>query len=151
MEHLWQSLEQIEDINDRIRLIYEDIQSGKNKFKDITLENSYKLFKLLGGNTSDVEVTSNWAIEYTYEEYIDENGLEFDAGEAAQWDLEGMSIERADETGHYYQTGLFIIVGPGNIKLPFEFDFCEGYVDALIGNPYDTDEDGNTHGIYYYN
>ena len=28
MEDLWQSLEQIEDINDRIRLIYDDVQLG---------------------------------------------------------------------------------------------------------------------------
>jgi hypothetical protein len=30
MEDLWQSLEQIEDINDRIRLIYDDVLSGRN-------------------------------------------------------------------------------------------------------------------------
>ena len=151
MEDLWQSLEQIEDINDRIRLIYDDVQSGRNKFKEISIENPFKLFTLLGGDTCDVEATDNWAFEYKYEEYINENGLDFDAKEAAKWDLEEMSIERADETGYYYQTGLYHLIGPDNIKLPFEFEFCEGDVDMLIGNPYNTEEDGNTHGIYYYN
>ena len=35
MEDLWQSLEQIEDINDRIRLIYDDVKTGRNKFKEL--------------------------------------------------------------------------------------------------------------------
>lgn len=75
MEKLWQTIEQIEDINDRIRLIYDDIQSGRNKFKGISIKNSFKLFTFLGGDTCDVEATDNWAFEYKYEEYINENGL----------------------------------------------------------------------------
>jgi hypothetical protein len=42
---------------------------------------------------------------------------------------------------------LYILSGAGDIQLPFEFDFCEGLIDDVIGHPYNTPISGKKHGI----
>lgn len=149
-EPLWSKVASLENIEDRKELIYKDVMAKRSKFKKMTNENPSRLFKLLGGDRDLVERTHNWADDYTYDEYVDEHGEEFDEEEEAAWDLDGKSIERAIETGQWFVTGLYIMEGNGNIKLPFEFSFCEGYLEGIIGTPYNTDEDGNEHGILFY-
>ncbi len=39
---------------------------------------------------------------------------------------------KANETGYYYQIGLYLIKGLNSIKLPFEFAFCEGDIEKII-------------------
>ena len=68
--------------------------------------------------------------------------------EKENWDLEEKSIERAHDTGHWYVTGTSTIEGPNGIELEFEFEFCEGYLDGIIGTPYNEDEHRN-HGIEF--
>ncbi len=41
-----------------------------------------------------------------------------------------------------YVTGTCVIHGPNNTKLDFEFSFIEGYVDEIIGTPYNADKHG---------
>ena len=60
---------------------------------------------MLGGDVLDATRT-NWAFEYTYENYIEDNCMEFDSKEAGSWDIEEKSIERAHDTGHWYVTGI---------------------------------------------
>ena len=147
MEKLWAEIESIKNLEERVILIHKDITENINRYKVLGEENPYRLFELLGGDDSEI-LTTNWAFEYTYEEYIDEYEIEYDLKEKENWDLEEKSIERAHDTGHWYVTGTSTIEGPNGIELEFEFEFCEGYLDGIIGTPYNEDEHRN-HGIEF--
>jgi hypothetical protein len=146
-ELLWSELSSINNIDDRIVAIYKDIQSDLRKYQILAEEEPQRLFELLGGSDSEI-TTSNWAFEYSYEDYIQENDIEYDANEANEWDLEEKSIEHANDSGHWYVTGICIIEGPNNVKLEFEFEYCDGYLDGIIGTPYNETEHGD-HGILF--
>jgi hypothetical protein len=148
IELLWSELTSIKNIEDRIVAIYKDIQSDLCKYKIIAEQDPHRLFELLGGDDSEI-TSSNWAFEYTYEDYIGENDIEYDANEAKEWDLEKKSIEHANDTGYWYVTGTCIIEVPDGIELEFEFEYCEGYLEGIIGTPYNQTEHGN-HGILFY-
>jgi|LakMenEpi03Aug12_release.lakeMendotaPanAssembly.Ray.scaffolds.fasta_scaffold1668593_1 hypothetical protein len=148
MEKLWVELESIINLEERVISIHRDIADNKNRYKVLAEEDPYRLFKLLEGDDSELS-TQNWAFEYTYEEYIKEYDIEYDSEEEKKRDLEEKSIERAHDIGHWYVTGTSIIEGPNGIELEFEFEFCEGYLDGIIGTPYNEAEHGN-HGIYFY-
>jgi len=137
----------IEDIEIRIKLIFEDLKSDNPKFKKLAETNPKQFFKILGGKLSDVEPTHEWAIEFTYKDYIEENFEAYNEEVSMKWDLIEESKKRAYETDNWYVTALYILRGAGDIQLPFEFDFCEGIVDDVIGHPYNTPINGKTHGI----
>jgi hypothetical protein len=147
IETLILELEKIEPVSRRISLIYEDVQKKNPRFKILAEEDPYRLFDLLGGDDSDIS-KCNWAKEYSYEDYIEENGLEFDPEEEDYWDAEEQGIQRAQDSGHYYVTGYSLIQGPNDIELQFEFQFCEGYIDGIIGTPYNKAHHGK-HGISF--
>ena len=148
-EKKWKELEFINDISERIRIVYRDTNLKRSKFKKITEDNPFRMFEILGGNIQDVYRASNWAPEYFYNDYIEEQGKEFDPKEAKNWDLEKESIERAINLGFYYVTGFCEIKGREKEVLYFEFDYLEGYVDSIIGTPYNTNNQGNIHGIEF--
>jgi hypothetical protein len=148
MEKLWTEIESIENIKKRVILIHNDICDNTNRYKVLSEEDPYRLFELLGGDDSDL-MTTNWAFEYAYKEYIEEYDIEYDSIEEKKWDLEEKSIQRAHDTGHWYVTGTTVIAGPNGIELAFEFAFCEGYLDGIIGTPYNEAEHGN-HGFEFY-
>jgi hypothetical protein len=147
LEKLWAELESIKKINERVILVHRDITDNENRYKVLAEEDPYRLFELLGGDDTDL-LTTNWAFEYSYEDYVNENGLEYDTQEADQWDKEEKSIERAHDTGHWYVTGSSTIEGPNGIELEFEFEFCEGNIEKIIGTPYNEDKHGN-HGFEF--
>jgi hypothetical protein len=144
-EILWSELSSMNSIDDRRVTIYHDIKSKSPKYLMLAEENPHRLFELLGGDDSEID-TQNWAFEYTYKDFIEEYDIEYNSKEADVWDLEEKSIEHAHDTGHWYVTGTCVIKGPQNIKLAFEFEYCEGYLDGIIGTPYTEAEHGN-HGI----
>jgi hypothetical protein len=148
MEKLWTEIESIKNIKKRVILIYKDISDNINRYEGLSEEDPYRLFELLGGDDSDL-TTTNWAFEYTYKEYIEENDIEYDPTEERKWDLEEKSIQKAHDTGNWYVTGTSVITGPNGIELDFEFAFCEGYLDGIIGTPYNEAEHGN-HGFKFY-
>ena len=41
-----------------------------------------------------------------------------------------------------------IIEGPNGIELEFEFEYNEGYLDGILGTPYNVTQHGN-HGILF--
>lgn len=145
----WVELTSLESIDDRIHLIYHDIQSGEFKYQELAAENPLRLFELLGGNTSEVEITHKWASEYTYQNYIEYNDLEYEVIEAKKWDLDQKSIEQAEETGYYYCTGRITLENNKGEDLEFEFEFCERYLDAIISTPYDLNKEEISHGIIF--
>lgn len=147
IELLWSELTLMNDVDDRKLAIYSDAKNNFHKYKILAEEDPHRLFEILGGNDSEV-TTSNWAFEYSYEDYILENDIEYDVNDANDWNLEGKSIEHAHNTGHWYVTGTCVIEGPENIKLVFEFEYCEGYFNGIIGTPYNECEHGN-HGIEF--
>lgn len=147
LEILWAELSSIENIDDRKVIIYNDKESISPKYKLLAEEDPQRLFELLGGDDSDI-YTQNWAFEYSYEDYIEEYGIDYDPKEADAWDLEEKSIEHAHDTGFWYVTGTCAIEGPNDIELEFEFEYCEGYLDGIIGTPYNDSEHGN-HGINF--
>ena len=147
IEKLWSEIEIVENIQDRIILIHEDISTKKNKYKVLAKNDPYRLFQLLGGDEDEISRT-NWAYEYTYQDYINQYDIEYDAEDADRWDTEEKSIERAHDLGHWYVTGISIVKGPHKIELEFEFEFCEGYLGGIIGTPYNQNEHGN-HGIEF--
>ena len=144
---LFEEISAIPEIEARKKIIFEDLKSENPKFKKLADSNPKQFFKILGGKISEVEPTNDWAIEFTYKDYIEENFEEYNEEESKKWNLVEESINRADETGNWYVTGLYILNGVGNIQLPFEFDFCEGILDDVIGHPYNTPINGNKHGI----
>ena len=146
-ELLWSELTSIKNIDERIVAIHNDIKSKSLKYQILAENQPYRLFELLGGKDSEI-YTSNWAFEYTYEDYIQECEIEFDSQESDDWDLEEKSIEHAHDTGYWYVTGTCIIEGPNGIELEFEFEYSEGYLDGIIGTPYNETEHGN-HGILF--
>ena len=148
-EKKWKELESINDISERIRIVYRDTKLKRSKFKKITEDNPIRMFELLGGKITDVYRTSNWAPEFSYEDYIEEQELEYDDQEAKNWDLEKESIKRAIDLGFYFVTGFCEIKGQDKEELYFEFDYLEGYVDSIIGTPYNTNHQGNVHGIEF--
>jgi hypothetical protein len=148
VELLWSELFSIKNIEDRILAIFNDIKSESRKYQILAEEDPQRLYKLLGGNDSEME-TYNWAFEYSYEDYIEENDIEYNANEASEWDIVENSIEHANNSGHWYVTGISLIKGTNNIKLEFEFEYNEGYIDGIIGTPYNESEHGN-HGILFY-
>jgi hypothetical protein len=146
-ELLWTELLLINNIDDRVLTIFNDIESKFHKYQILAEEDPQRLFQLLGGDDLEIQ-TYNWAFEYSYEDYINENDLEYDANEAGKWDLEEKSIEHAHDTGHWYVTGIILVQGPKNIELEFEIEYCEGYIDGIIGTPYNKSKHGN-HGILF--
>lgn len=145
----WEDLTSLESIDDRIHLIYHDIQSSEFKYQELAVGNPLRLFEMLGGNTSEVEITHKWASEYTYQMYIEDNDLDFEEIEAKNWKLEQKSIEQAEETGHYYCTGRISLGNNKGEDLEFEFEFCEGYLEAIISTPYNLNIVEVEHGIYF--
>lgn len=145
---LWSELTSVTDIKDRRLIIYKDAKCKLPKYLILAEEDPHRLFELLGGNDSEIE-TFNWAFEYTYEDHIEESGDEYNAEKADAWNLEEKSIERAKDTGHWYVTGICKIVAPNSIQLDFEFEYCDGILDAIIGTPYNEEEHCN-HGIPFY-
>lgn len=145
----WEDLTSLESIDDRIHLIYHDIQSSEFKYQELAAGNPLRLFEMLGGNTSEVEITHKWASEYTYQMYIEDNDLDFEEIEAKNWKLEQKSIEQAEETGHYYCTGRISLENNKGEDLEFEFEFCEGYLEAIISTPYDLNKEEISHGIIF--
>jgi len=140
----------IEDIEARMKLIFEDVKSDNLKYKKVADSNPKQFFKIVGGNLDDIEdiePTNYWAIEFTYKDYIENNFEDYNEEDSKKWNLVEESIKNADETGNCYVTALYILDSAGDIQLPFEFDFCEGIVDDIIGHPYNTPIIGNNHGI----
>ena len=147
LETIWAKISSITSVDERRTLIYKDSKSKRPKFKVLTKEDPYRLFELLGGDKSNI-ITTNWACEYTYEDYIEWHGYDYDKREAKHWKLEEQSIKHAHDTGHWYVTGICTIEGPDGIELSFEFAFCEGYLDGIIGTPYNQEKHGR-HGIEF--
>jgi hypothetical protein len=144
---LFEELLSIKDIETRKKIIFEDIQTEFPKYKIIAETNPKKFFKILGGKLSEVEPTNEWAIEFTYKDYIEENCEVYNEDDSKKYNLIEESKNRAYETSEWIVTGQYILSGNGNIQLPFEFDFCEGFVDDVIGHPYNTPISGKKHGI----
>jgi len=147
-ESLWSELNEIESFIARRSLIFNDINSGNKLFELIAKNEPGRLLKLLGGDEGD-SIRYNWASEYTYEDYLEEEDQEYDEKEATEWDVDEKSIERAHDSGHWYVTGELVLEGLKGEELAFEFQYTEGYFDGIIGTPYNTDEDGKDHGIYF--
>lgn len=148
IDNLWSELTAIKDVDNRIVAIHNDIQTNLRKYQVLAETDPYRLFDLLGGDDSDLD-TCNWALPYSYENFIEENEIEFDPIEEKEWDLDEKSIEHAHDSGHWYVTGFCTITGPEKIELEFEFQYTEGYLDGIIGTPYNQESHGN-HGILFY-
>jgi hypothetical protein len=56
------------------------------------------------------------------------------------------SIQRAHDLGYWYVTGECLVECENGGVLVFEFQYSEGYLDGIIGTPYNKNDHGN-HGI----
>ena len=139
----------VESISTRRSIVYYDLKNKKHRYKVLADNDPSLFFDLLGGDVSNAN-RRNWAYEYTYEDYIENSGEQYDKNDAKLWDTEQESIDRAHDTGDWYVTGIIVLEGSDGEKLPFEIRYSEGYFDGIIGNPYDTSEEGSTHGILIY-
>lgn len=137
MENLWSHIEQLSSTEERMDVILTDIKNSTFIYKELAIENPQRLFELVGGDVSNVDVTHRWATEYTYQNYIDDYELEFNELESGSWNIEEKSIERAEEMGDYYCTGRVIIYNRSHAELEFEFEYCDGYLEGIIASPYD--------------
>ncbi len=145
-DNLWLELTKIESTAKIRSLIFTDVKSGRKRFKVLADDNPNRFFDVLGGDESDA-IRYNWAFEYSHNEYIEENELEYDENEANKWDMEAESIEKANDSGHWLVTGISTLDGLKGEQLFFELQYSEGYFDGIIGTPYNTNESGNEHGI----
>jgi len=148
LNNLWLELTKIKDFETLRSMIYKDSSSKNNRYKLIADDDPLRFFELLGGDEAEAE-RFNWAYEYTYKDYINEYGINYNKSDEKSWDLENKSIENANDTGYYYVTGVVILKGLKGEKIAFELEYTDGYFDKIIGTPYDTDEFGNEHGIYF--
>jgi hypothetical protein len=147
IEIVWASLQAMVSKDERRVAIYKDVNSKKPVFKILAETDPQRLFEILGGYDFEIEM-NNWAFEHTYEKYISDYDIEHDEVEALAWDLEEKSIEYALETGHWYVTGTCVINEPEGVELEFEFGYSDGYLDGIIGTPYEHwKEDDN---MYYF-
>ena len=107
----------------------------------------------MGGILADLELTCQYlhmsCTPLQQKDYINEYGINYNKSDEKSWDLENKSIENANDTGYYYVTGVVILKGLKGEKIAFELEYTDGYFDKIIGTPYDTDEFGNEHGIYF--
>lgn len=135
IEGLWSELSLIENTDERRQLIYSDSKNKNPVYAVLAEEDPLRLFEFLRGNDFEI-IKTNWAIDYSYNDYIAQYGLDYEEEESENWDLAQKSIEHALDTGHWYVTGACTIIGPENIKLNFEFDYCDGYLDSVLKTPY---------------
>lgn len=145
LDFLWEEISSIPAIPDRIKVIFQDVSKDLNRYKSLAEEDPYRLFELLGGDEANA-TRANWAFEYQYEDYLEENGEEFDSEIAAAWNVEEKSIERAVNSGHWYVTGIVVLYTDDLDEVVFELQFTEGYFDGIIGTPYHESE---IHGFLF--
>jgi len=84
---LCSELTAINDILNRRSIIFNDLQSGANRFKIIADTNPHLLFEILGGDEDEIEL-SNWAFEYSYSEYLENREEDDDLIEEKDWDMD---------------------------------------------------------------
>jgi hypothetical protein len=152
LDSLITELNAINEIEDRRSLINEDINNGSNKFKPLADQKPMLLFELLGGDINDIE-KENYASPldeedyndiYSEEEEVDNKSEEDDVADDEEfegddeYDEEEESIEYARSSGHWEVVGESILRGPGDIKLHFVFEYCEGYLNGIKSTPYDS-------------
>jgi len=144
-------LNAINEIEDRRSLINEDIINGSLKFKPLADQKPMLLFELLGGDINDIE-KENYASPLDEEDYneiyseeeVDNKSEENDVADDEEfegddeYDEEEESIEYARSSGHWEVVGESILRGPGDIKLHFVFEYCEGYLNGIKSTPYDS-------------
>ena len=151
LDSLISELQAINQIDDRRFLINDDIINGSNKFKPLADQRPMLLFELLGGDINDI-LKENYASPLDEEDYneiyseVEEDGDseneaddddeedEFESED--EYDEEEESIEYARNSGHWEVLGFCVLEGPGNIELPFTFEFCEGYLEGVKTTPY---------------
>jgi hypothetical protein len=145
-DNLWLELTKIDNIVKRRSLIFDDVKSGRKRFEVLAENDPFRFFELLGGDESSA-IRYDWAFEYTYNDYIDSNGLEYDENDADNWDLEEESIKNAYDYGYWHVTGIVILDGLKGEKLFFDLQYTQGHCDGIIGTPYNTDDNLKEHGI----
>ena len=175
IQDLWDEFLSIESEEERRRIIFEDVKKRQPKFKILAEDSPWNLFKELGGIESDIGPTDNWAFEYTYDDWVWDNGEEeeeIDEEERKrreenedweddyepkktlrelEWDLKEESVKHAEETGHWRQTGFQPLEGPDDVFLPFIFGFTEGEFDgSVLENPYTTKDGDVSFGIAFF-
>lgn len=173
IQALWEEFLSVEETDDRRNIIFEDIKKRNPKYKILAEDSPLEFFIELGGNEYDIEPTHNWAIEYTYKDWVDEYGEEeIDEEEKKrrnededwednyerkktsrelEWDLQAESIQHAYDTGFWRQTCLFTLKGPDDVSLPFIFGCTEGEFDgSVLENPYTTKDGDVPFGIPFY-
>ena len=153
LDSLIAELNAINEIEDRRCLINGDIISGSIKFKPLADQKPMLLFELLGGDINDIE-KENFAYPLDEEDYNeiyseeeedgdsenedDDDGEEDEFESEDEYDEEEESIEYARNSGHWEVVGESILRGPGDIKLHFVFEYCEGYLNGIKSTPYDS-------------
>jgi len=153
LDSLIAELNAINEIEDRRFLINGDIISGSLKFKPLADQKPMLLFELLGGDINDIE-KENYASPVDEEDYNEIYSEEEEDGDSEnedddddeedefesedEYDEEEESIEYARNSGHWEVVGESILRGPGDIKLHFVFEYCEGYLNGIKSTPYDS-------------
>jgi hypothetical protein len=137
LDTLWNKLSGIESKAELRKRIYEDIQANENRYKALADDDALRFYILLGGDFQIIE-TINWAPVYTYHEYITDNDLEYDEEAFQSWNIEKESNIRANETAHWYVTGISNLGIEDGLDLPFTIGYTEGYADEVIDTPYRT-------------
>lgn len=138
-ELIWDALVAYGSVDQIRKIVFEDVNSKKQALKGLAESDPNRLYNLLNGDEFELQVTA-WALEFTYEQYVNENDLEFDELEKSNWDVEEKSIERATELGYWLETGTCIIDKPDGVELRFEFNLTDGEPDIILATPYDKDD-----------
>jgi len=151
-EEALRQLLSFQNIQDRQNLILEDLRTELYNYKCLSSQNLFLFFELLGGNKEDIEPTHSWALEYTYDDFISDHIGDIPAVEDKfTWDLKKKSIDHAYATGIWYDTSLVDLFSKNDNHLYFEFDFCDGHLNDVIGNPYTLAKGMISHGFLLEN
>ena len=139
LELIWNRLETFGSTDKIRKVIYMDVNSEEQVLKELAESDPNRLYNLLNGDEFELSVTE-WAPEFTYEQYVNEYDVEFNELDKLNWDVEEKSIERATEDGYWLETGTCIIDKPDGVELRFEFNLTDGEPDIILATPYDEDD-----------
>jgi hypothetical protein len=131
----WMELMSLNLANRRIA-IFTDIKEKINYFKVMADEDPSRLFEILDGDEFEL-IFQNWAIPYSYSQYISDNELVYSVTDETTWDLEMESIQNAENTGYWIVTAICNIKIEGFGEIAFEFEYDDGYQGAIITTPYE--------------
>lgn len=143
LAYLWD----VPSVDERRKIIHDDIIRQINRFQILASERPEEIFEILEGDEVHQGIKTKWASPYTYQDFIDDRDEDYDPAKESNWNLEKKSIEYAITNEEWKVTSLVILPVPGGGELPFMFEYFNEYTNTMISTPYDPVESRKNDGF----